>query len=165
MRLKTSKWFETVVRYERQNEDASQKAVTETYIVECFTFGDAEETITKEMQSYVSGEFNVKNVTPTAFDEIFFSDNDEEGSWYKAKIAFITIDEKTSKEKKTSHNYLVQAGNFSGALKNIEAAMTGGMGDCQIVNITETKIMDVFERSAAYKNEQANDKPEYEEQK
>lgn len=164
MRLKTSKWFETVVRYERQTGDAAQTAVTETYIVECVTFGDAEETITKEMQPLVSGEFDVKNVTPTAFDEIFFSDNEGEDHWYKAKIAYITMDEKTSKEKKTNRNYLVQAGNFSGALKNIEAAMKGGMGDHQIVNITETKVMDVFERGAVYKNEQAGDKPEFEAQ-
>ena len=43
--------------------------------------------------------------------------------------------------------------------------MNGQLGDYQIVNITETKIMDVFERKAAYKNEQADDKPEYEAQK
>ncbi len=164
MRLKTSKWFETVVRYERQTGDSAQAAVTETYIVECVTFGDAEETITKEMQPLVSGDFDVKNVTPAAFDEIFFSDDEEEGNWYKAKIAYITKDEKTAKEKKTSRNYLVQAGNLNAALKNIEAAMKGEMMDYQIVNITETKIMDVFERGAVYKNEQTGDKPEFEAQ-
>lgn len=165
MRAKTSKWFETVVRYERQNDQENQKTVTESYIVECFTFGDAEETITKEMQTFVSGEFDVKNVTPAAFDEIFFSDNAEEGNWYKAKLAFITLDQKSGKEKKTTKNYLVQAGSFSGALKNVEAAMTGFSGDYQIVNITETKIMDVFERDTAFKNEKADDKPEFEEKK
>ena len=162
MRAKTSKWFETVVRYDRQSDE---KKVTESYIVECFTFGDAEETITKEMQTFVSGEFDVKNVTPTAFDEIFFSDNAEEGNWYKAKLAFITLDEESSKEKKTTKNYLVQAGSFSGALKNIEATMKGDTRDYQIANITETKIMGVFERDTAFKNEKADDKPEFEEKK
>lgn len=165
MRLKTSRWFETVVRYERQSENADQKKVTETYVVECETFGDAEETITREMQTFVSGEFAVKNVTPAAFGEIFFSDNAEEGNWYKAKIAYIVVDETSGKEKKTNVNYLVQADKFNSAVKNIEAAMNGLLVDYQIVNITETKIMDVFERKAAYKNEQADDKPEYEAQK
>ena len=112
MRLKTSRWFETVVRYERQSENADQKKVTETYVVECETFGDAEETITREMQTFVSGEFAVKNVTPAAFGEIFFSDNAEEGNWYKAKIAYIVVDETSGKEKKTNVNYLVQAAAF-----------------------------------------------------
>ena len=75
------------------------------------------------------------------------------------------MDETSGKEKKTNVNYLVQADKFKSAVKNIEAAMNGQLGDYQIVNITETKIMDVFERKAAYKNEQADDKPEYEAQK
>ena len=64
MRTRTANWFETAVRYERQMEDGLQKMVTETYVVDAFTFGEAEEAITKEMTAFVSGEFNVKNITP-----------------------------------------------------------------------------------------------------
>ena len=163
MRAKTSRWFETVVRYERQTNEGQAK-VTETYVVECETFGHAEETITKELETFVNGEFVVKNVTPATFGEVFFSDSTEDDRWYKAKVAFITQDDVTSKEKKTVVNYLVQGGNFNSAVKNIDEAMKGCVGDYQIVNITETKIMDVFEREAEYTNEKADDKPEYESQ-
>ena len=47
MRAITAKWFETAVRYERQSEDGMQKKVTETNVVDAFTFGEAEEVITK----------------------------------------------------------------------------------------------------------------------
>ena len=148
MRTRTANWFETAVRYERQMEDGLQKMVTETYVVDAFTFGEAEEAITKEMTAFVSGEFNVKNITPANYGEIFFSDN--------------ANDEKTGKEKRTNTNYLVQAGSFNAAVKNVEQVMGTTMVDYVIANMSETKIMDVYEHHAKTKKEEVNDKPEYE---
>lgn len=150
------------MRYERQMEDGMQKKVTETYVVDAFSFGEAEEAITREMQAFVSGEFEVKNITPTAYGEIFFSDNDTDDKWYKAKLTFITLDEKTAKEKRTSTTYLVQAGTFNAAVKNIEQVMGTTMIDYVIANIAETKIMDVYEHKAQTQKAEPDDKPEYE---
>lgn len=150
------------MRYERQMEDGLQKMVTETYVVDAFTFGEAEEAITKEMTAFVSGEFNVKNITPANYGEIFFSDNANDDKWYKAKLTFITVDEKTAKEKRTNTNYLVQAGSFNAAVKNVEQVMGTTMIDYVIANMAETKIMDVYEHQAKTKKEEVNDKPEYE---
>ena len=150
------------MRYERQMEDGMQKMVTETYVVDAFTFGEAEEAITKEMAAFVSGEFNVKNITPANYGEIFFSDNANDDKWYKAKLTFITVDEKTAKEKRTNTNYLVQAGSFNAAVKNVEQVMGTTMIDYVIANMAETKIMDVCEHQAKTKKEEVNDKPEYE---
>ena len=150
------------MRYERQMEDGIQKMVTETYVVDAFTFGEAEEAITKEMTAFVSGEFNVKNITPANYGEIFFSDNANDDKWYKAKLTFITRDEKTGKDKRSNTNYLVQAGSFNAAVKNVEQVMGTTMVDYVIANIAETKIMDVYEHQAKTKKEEVNDKPEYE---
>ena len=162
MRTRTANWFETAVRYERQMVDGIQKMVTETYVVDAFTFGEAEEAITKEMTAFVSGEFNVKNITPANYGEIFFSDNANDDKWYKAKLTFITRDEKTGKDKRSNTNYLVQAGSFNAAVKNVEQVMGTTMVDYVIANIAETKIMDVYEHQAKTKKEEVNDKPEYE---
>ena len=162
MRTRTANWFETAVRYERQMEDGIQKMVTETYVVDAFTFGEAEEAITKEMTAFVSGEFNVKTITPANYGEIFFSDNANDDKWYKAKLTFITRDEKTGKDKRSNTNYLVQAGSFNAAVKNVEQVMGTTMVDYVIANIAETKIMDVYEHQAKTKKEEVNDKPEYE---
>lgn len=150
------------MRYERQMEDGIQKMVTETYVVDAFTFGEAEEAITKEMTAFVSGEFNVKNITPANYGEIFFSDNANDDKWYKAKLTFITRDEKTGKDKRSNTNYLVQAGSFNAAVKNVEQVMGTTMVDYVIANIAETKIMDVYEHQAKTNKEEVNDKPEYE---
>jgi hypothetical protein len=143
-------------------EDGMTKKVPELYVVDALSFGEAEEAITREMSAYVSGEFEVKNINPAAYHEIFFSENDNDDRWYKAKLSFITIDEKTEKEKRSAVVYLVQAATFNGAVKNIEEVMGGTMIDYVIANISETKIMDVYEHQASTKQNKANDKPEYE---
>ena len=143
-------------------EDGMQKKVSELYVVDALSFGEAEEAITREMSAYISGEFDVKNINPAAYGEVFFSDNANDDRWYKTKLQFITIDEKTEKEKRSSVSYLVQAATINAAIKNIDEVMGGTMIDYVIANISETRIMDVFEHRAATKPE-TNDKPEYEE--
>jgi hypothetical protein len=141
-------------------EDGMQKKVTEAYVVDALSFSEAEERIIEEMSSYISGEFTVTDIKKAPYGEIFFSDQEMADSWYKAKLQFITLDEKTEKEKRTSVNYLVQAGSFNGALKNLEEVMGGTMIDYTISSIAETTLMDVFEHVA--KSTKQDDKPEFE---
>ena len=69
-------------------------------------------------------------------------------------MEFITIDEKTEKEKRSAVTYLVQAGSFDKALKSVNEVMGGTMIDYVTAKIEETKIMDVFEYA---KKEKADD--------
>ena len=79
--------------------------------------------------------------------------------WYKTKLQFITIDEKTEKEKRSAVNYLVQAGTLNGAVKNIDEVMSGTMIDYVIASISESTLMDVFEYG---KDKKEDEKPEFE---
>ena len=148
MRSRTANWFECKIRYEKMMEDGLQKKVTEAYVVDALSFSEAEERIIEEMSSYISGEFNVTDIKKAAYGEIFFSDLDEADRWYKAKLQFITIDEKTDKEKRSTVTYLVQAGSFNGAVKSIDEVMGGTMIDYVISSVAETTLMDVFEHQA-----------------
>ena len=158
MRSRTANWFLCKIRYEKVMEDGLQKRVTELYVVDALSFTEAEERIIEEMSTYISGEFEVWEIDRAVYKEIFFSDDDMADKWYKAKLKFITIDEKTEKEKKTTVYYLVQAGSFEGARKNIDEVMGGTMIDYIIDTVSETTIMDVFE----YVNKGNEAKPEYE---
>ena len=157
MRSRTATWFECKIRYEKVMEDGLQKKVTETYVVDALSFSEAEERIIEEMSSYISGEFDVAEIKKAPYKEIFFSDDELADRWYKAKLQFITIDEKTEKEKRSSVNYLCQAGSFNGAVKNVEEVMGTTMIDYVIASIAETTIMDVYE----YAKTKKDDKPEY----
>ena len=145
MRTLTSTFFEVKFQYEKTNEDGMQKKVTEPYVVDALSFSEAEEKITKEMAAFVSGETEVKAITRAPYKEIFFDDHEQADKFYKTKLDFITIDERTEKEKKTTVTYLVQADSLDDAKKNIMEVMDGTMIDYVIQSIAETKIMDVFE--------------------
>ena len=153
MRSRTANWFECKIRYEKIMEDGLQKKVTEVYTVDALSFSEAEERITEEMSSYISGEFEVADIKKAVYKEIFFSDEEMADKWYKTKLQFITIDEKTEKEKRSAVNYLVQAGSLHGAVKNIEEVMGGTMIDYVIASVAETSLMDVFEYQTKTKAE------------
>lgn len=145
MRNRTSEWFETKVRYDRTTEDGQNKKVTEAYTVEALSFTEAESVITKEISNYINGEFDVKAITRAAYSEIFFSDVDTDDRYYRVKLAFITLDEKTEKEKRTIVVYLVQAASLDKARAYIKEEMNKTMNDYEAVSISETPLLDVFE--------------------
>ena len=146
MRSVNKKWFETIVRYDKVMELGETKKVSETYVVDAITFGEAEKRIAEEMKPYMSGDFDIKNINPAPYSEIFFSDKDTDNKYYRVKLAFITINETTQIEKKSKVTYLVQAGSLEEARKNTEEVMNGTMIDYEFVSVTETKMLDVFEK-------------------
>lgn len=146
MRSVQKRWFETIVRYDKVMESGETKKVSETYVVDAITFGEAEERIAEEMKPYMSGDFDVKNINPAPYSEIFFSDRDTDDKYYRVKLNLITINETTQKEKKSKVTYLVQAGSLEQARKNTEEVMNETMIDYEFVSVTETKILDVFEK-------------------
>ncbi len=153
MRTRTAEWFVCKIRYEKVMEDGLQKKVTEQYVVDAISFTEAESRIMEAMSSYISGDFSIHEIDRAVYKEIFFCDEDLADKWYKAKVQFITIDEKTDKEKKTAVYYLVQASTLEGARKNISEVFTGSMSDYVIAGINETVVMDVFEYKAPEKTE------------
>ena len=145
MRSRTAIWFECKVRYEKTTEDGIQKKVTETYVVDALTFSEAESRIIEEMSHFVSGELEVTFLKIAQYKEIFFDNDNVADKWYKAKLAFITIDEKTDKQKKTTIYNLVNASNINSAIVKIDEIMANTMIDYLTCNVSETNIMDVFE--------------------
>lgn len=135
-------WFECRVKYDKTLENGTQKKVTEAYLVDAMTFTDAEARIIEEMTPYISGEFEVAAVKKDHIAELFEDPNGDK--WYRAKVMFITLDEKSGAEKKSANNMLVQARSFEEAVKNLTDGMKGTMSDWEINTISETTLMDVF---------------------
>jgi hypothetical protein len=145
MRSRTANWFLCKIRYDKVMDDGLQKKVVEQYVVEALSFADAEARITEEMSQYISGEFEVAEIDRCAFREVFLSDDPAADKWYKSKLQFITIDERSAKEKKTSVYYLVEGCSLENARSNIDQVMGATMIDYTISAVSETAIMDVFE--------------------
>ena len=164
MRSRTAEWFETKIRYEKMMEDGMQKKTTEAYVVDALTFTEAEETITEEMRAYITGDFVITDIKKAQYKEVFFSDNPNDDKWYKVKLQFIILDEKSGKEKLSAVNYLVQSNTLQNAVKNIEEVMNTGMQDWKLAAMTETALIDVFEHDGMKHVNKVveDDRPEYE---
>ena len=134
--------YECGVRYERTMENGMTKKVTELYLVDALSFTEAEGRITKEMEPFFSGDFDVVTIKRTNNSEI--AENDKGDKWFKAKLVFITIDEKSGKEKKTATHLIVRATDIENAHAVVIDCFKGSMFDFEIATLDETKIMDIF---------------------
>lgn len=139
------KWFECKVKYDKVLEDGCSKNVTDTYLIRAISFAEAEARAVEEVAPYITGEFEVCACAKRNYQELIGSNNGER--FYKVKVSFITLDEKTAKEKVTSNNILVQADDISSALLKIEMSMKMSFVDYVVDSVADTKYVDVITNS------------------
>ena len=137
-------WFEVSIRYQKIAENGMEKKVTEKYLFDALSFTESEGKCIEEMTPFISGEFTVSDIKRANYSEIFFSEEESADRWFKCKLVFITLDEKSGAEKKTSTHVLVQASDLRDAVKKLDEGMKGTMADYQIGMVSETAIMDVY---------------------
>lgn len=138
------KAFEVKVKYEKMMEDGTNKIVSEFYLVDAMSFAEAESRTSEEMINLSIGKFEVAAIKKVNYAEIIKAESTNAGTWFKCKLAFITIDEKTEKEKKSNVTYLVEGSNLDSAKARMTKAMDGTMIDYVFVKIEETPIMDIL---------------------
>lgn len=144
-----NKWFECKVKYVKMMENGLEKKVTEPYLVDAISFTEAEKRFIEEIRPFMTGEFEVSDIKRVNYSEVFFCDAESADRWFKCKLSFITLDEKSGAEKKTSSYTLVQAGDLREAIKYLDENMKGTLGDYVIAAVTETTIMDVYPYDAS----------------
>lgn len=135
-------WFESKVTFEKTMENGMQKKVTEIYVLDALSWTEAEARTIEELKPFISGEFTIADIKRAKLSEIFFLEGGE--YFFKAKVQFITLDEKGGNEKKTSVSMLVQANDIDQAHEVLKKGMEGTLADWVCASMTETKIMDVF---------------------
>ena len=144
MKSKVSKFFEVKIQYQKMQEDGKEKKVTEQYVVEAMSFTEAETRIAEEMLPYTDGDLDVVSEKIAPYNEIFISDNSTDDKWFVSKVSFITLDEKTAKEKKQTFRYLVQAATSELAMDYTNEMFSHGMSDYSIDAVKDTPTLDVF---------------------
>lgn len=144
MRQKSGKYFEVVVAFEKMGEDGMTKKTKETVVVEAFNLAEAERRALEEYEPLATGAPECVKAGLASYKEIFFAD--EGDIFYKAKVALITLNEVTNKEKRTNVYYLTNAHTIEAARKNIVEAYNGSLQDYVIANIGESKVVEVYEK-------------------
>lgn len=134
--------FEVKVKYGRTFENGVFKKVTEWYLVDAETCTEAEARSIESL-SFADSELEVKDIRSAAYNEVFLGQGEK---FYKVKVSFITLDEKSGAEKQTNSYTLVQADDLREAIKNLDEQMRGTICDYRILSVQETSIVDVIMR-------------------
>ena len=142
MRNSLEKYFECKVKYVKMQEDSKEKKVSEQYVVSACSFGEAEKRITESLSAYIQGEFDVTDIKIAGYCQIINTNQDAD-KFFKAKVSFVTLDETTGKEKKTSELYLVQSDTLESAESDVKSFLNDS--NTAISSISETVILDVFQ--------------------
>ena len=145
-------WFECKVSYERQADSMGMKKVSESYLVDALSFTEAEKRIIKEIRPFVSvGELEVVNIRRARIAELFLNEESEDDRYFRAKVNFITVDEKSGSEKKTSATMIVKSDSLPNAVTELKAQLDSQMASYEIAAVTDTQILDVFQYEAPEK--------------
>lgn len=134
-------WLECKVRYEKIVEGKTKK-VTEPYLIEAFSYTEAEARVMQELSPYISGDYSITNIKRAKIAELF--PNDLGDRWYTCKINIILLDESRGIEKKVANYILVQASAVLDAWQKLEIGMKGTLSDYVVVSIGESPIIDIF---------------------
>ena len=130
-------WFECKVSYERQADSMGMKKVSESYLVDALSFTEAEKRIIKEIRPFVSvGELEVVNIRRARIAELFLNEEAEDDRYFRAKVNFITVDEKSGSEKKTSATMIVKSDSLPNAVTELKAQLDSQMASYEIASVT-----------------------------
>lgn len=154
-----AKWYECKLSYETTNTEGKRTNVNENYLVDAVNLTDAETILTKEVSSNLTQDFKIETVKSEKIYEIIYNkikneeSNDANGvKFYKAKVAFIIIDEEKEKEKRVNSTIYVQSEDIDYALKNLRLTLKDSMCDYEILSLTKSKILDVVAPSIQKKD-------------
>lgn len=135
--------FEVKVDYKTFVEGCDKlKKVKEVYLIDAFTFTEAEATMTKIINDNATfmQEASIKSMKPISINEIFRdgdADADDNHKWYKCKIL---IAEDISSDKKSKNVMYVLGSSLSDAVSELKKFMSDTIADWDSVAVEETSV-------------------------
>lgn len=134
--------FIAVVKYDKMQQNGVVKRVSEKYLCNALSVVEADAIVSENLKSFISGDFFTSKVEDSPIAEVF-------GDWaadrfYLAKVAFITIDERTAKEKKSISQWLIGGTDFNDAYEMLLREINKCLADVEIVSLAESPIKECF---------------------
>ena len=135
-------YIEVKTKVNKQIAPAGNKVVTEIYLINAESCTEAEARVTEDLSSISNEEFTIDAIKKSNISEIVRKENCD--FWYRAKVNFFNIDEKTGVEKKNACHYLVQGEGFDNAYRNLVDFLKTSLADYEIAALSETMVVDVY---------------------
>lgn len=135
-------YFIATCKYEKMQENGAVKRVSEKYLCDALSIVEADAVVTENLKPYISGDFFTSKVENSPIAEVI--GDKEADKFYLAKVVFVTIDERSGKEKKTVSQWLIGGTDFNDAYEMVLREINKCMADIEIVSLAETPIKEFY---------------------
>lgn len=135
-------WFVCNVKYNKEDEKGNIKKITQSYLVDAVSFTEAEKRIYEELESIISGDFNITGIARSNYADVFHYDDAD--TWFKCKVTYQTVDEDNGKDKKVTNYMLVSAHNAKQAYERIEESLSTMIVPFEIPVVQAYQLNEVF---------------------
>lgn len=124
-------------------EDCTSKKVTEAYLVDAMSCTEAEARAVKELSCYYE-DLEVSSVTEKKGVDVIGKEEHED--FFLAKVAIISLDERSGKEKKTVSTSYVRGNSFKDAYTAVDSELAKSMAYTEILSLSKTNIVEYYGR-------------------
>ena len=135
-------YFIATCKYEKMQENGAVKRVSEKYLCDALSIVEADAVVTENLKPYISGDFFTSKVENSPIAEVM--GDKEADKFYLAKVAFVTVDERTAKEKKTVSQWLIGGTDFNDAYEVVLSEINKCMADMEVQSLSETAIREFY---------------------
>jgi hypothetical protein len=134
-------WYLGKIRYQKEDENGRLKTTNEAYLVDALTYTEAEARLYGQIVTGIT-DFTVTAITRMRLADLLNFEGGEK--WFKAKVVFYSIDEKSGKEKKVVNYVLLNAEDITQALERITESQRTMLIPYETTDMNLTPILDVF---------------------
>lgn len=133
------------VRRVKNLRKEERREVTEFYMVEASSFGEAEARAAKEVGQYSYGSPEVLSIYPSAFTDIVPSASLDALTWYGARIMVYYFDKRSRERKEVKKmSLLIQARDMDDARRMTGCFMSDTGEDWECECLEKMEIEDVY---------------------
>ncbi len=138
-------WYLGKIRYQKEDEAGSLKTINEAYLVDAVSYTESEARLHKLIVTGVS-DFSVSSIGKMRLADLFTYEAGDQ--WFKIKVIYFSVDERSGKEKKVVNYMLINADGIHQALERITDSLRTMLIPYEITDINLTTILDVFPYSS-----------------
>jgi Domain of unknown function (DUF4494) len=143
-------WYLGKVGYQKEDDSGNLVTINEEHLIDAVSYTEAEARLFEIMEAKQQSDFVLIKLSKMKFQEVFVEEFKSD-IWQKAKVVYLSFDEKSQKEKKTPYVMIVNADNIIDAW-SILSKNLGNLEDYQITDINLTAIAEVHEYNSALKD-------------
>lgn len=135
-------WYEVKVKSLRYDETTGKvKKVSEVLLVDAVSVTDSEAVVVAEFEN-TNQEINITGSNVSKIQEVFNYKDSE--FWFKCKVQYVDIDQKSGKEKKFTMQVLVNADNSELAVQRVNDSLSTMIVPFTVPSVQLTKIIEVI---------------------